>query len=223
VGSFKLRLVRRVWRVCDARVIDCKGFTHISSSGDNDSGGNGSGNARTESVQALSGFTIADFLDGTSTVLSASEFLTGTGEGGSGGQPIYPQNIALLSDNSALQAVSDKYFPTDAEIAVIANAVSSPTAWGGNNGRQWGWRAAASSTFNAAVPPNWEYPSGGGSSGPGWMYDWGYDVFPPRSRHPGMVNAVMVDGAVKTISDTITATVFQRLGNREDGQAVRVD
>jgi len=73
------------------------------------------------------------------------------------------------------------------------------------------------------VPPNWAYPSGGGSSGPGWMYDWTYGVFPPRSRHPGMVNAVMVDGAVKTLNDTISTNVFQRLGNREDGGVVSVD
>ena len=200
-----------------------KGFTHISSSGLNEPPSNGSGNPRTEQVQALPGFAVADFLDGTSAVLMGSEFLTGTGEGGSGGQPIYPRNIALRSDNSALTAVADKYFPTDAEIAVIADAVSNPTAWGGNNGGQWGWRGAASSTFNAAVPPNWAYPSGGGSSGPGWMYDWTYGVFPPRSRHPGMVNAVMVDGAVKTLNDTISTNVFQRLGNREDGGVVSVD
>jgi len=38
-----------------------------------------------------------------------------------------------------------------------------------------------------------------------------------------MVNAVMVDGAVKTLNDTISTNVFQRLGNREDGGVVSVD
>jgi prepilin-type processing-associated H-X9-DG protein len=75
--------------------------------------------------------------------------------------------------------------------------------------------------FNACVPPNWEFPSGGNSS-PGSMYDGTWGAFPPRSRHPGVVNTAMVDGSVTTIADAIDALTFQQLANRKDGVKVSV-
>jgi prepilin-type N-terminal cleavage/methylation domain-containing protein len=200
-----------------------KGFTHVSGNGLNEPPANGSGNPRVETVAALPGYAIADFLDGTTNVLMASELLTGTGQDAATAPAIYPRNIALCADNAAFTSIVDKYFPTSSEIDGIAAAVAAPTAWGGNNGGQWGWRGAGSSTFNTGVPPNWSSPSGGGQSGPGLMYDWGYGVFPPRSRHPGLVKAVMVDGAVKTLVDSIDVLTFQRLGHRDDGKAASID
>lgn len=41
-----------------------------------------------------------------------------------------------------------------------------------------------------------------------------------RSLHPGGVNVVMCDGAVRGVSDTIASSVWQNLGDRADGRAV---
>jgi prepilin-type N-terminal cleavage/methylation domain-containing protein len=41
-----------------------------------------------------------------------------------------------------------------------------------------------------------------------------------RSRHPGIVNVVLADGAVRPISNTIDLLTWQRLGSREDGQTL---
>jgi len=41
-----------------------------------------------------------------------------------------------------------------------------------------------------------------------------------RSLHPGGVNVVMCDGAVRGVSDTISSSVWKNLGDRADGNAV---
>jgi prepilin-type processing-associated H-X9-DG protein len=49
----------------------------------------------------------------------------------------------------------------------------------------------------------------------------GDDLF--GSSHPGRFNAVFADGSVRTISYTVSAVVFSRLGNKSDGQVVSPD
>jgi prepilin-type processing-associated H-X9-DG protein len=43
------------------------------------------------------------------------------------------------------------------------------------------------------------------------------------SAHPGGVNAVFGDGSVHTINYDIDAILFNRLGNRSDGEVVVLD
>jgi hypothetical protein len=45
-------------------------------------------------------------------------------------------------------------------------------------------------------------------------------IIPPRSLHPGGVNAALGDASVRFISSTIDVLSFQRLGSRNDGQVV---
>lgn len=47
---------------------------------------------------------------------------------------------------------------------------------------------------------------------------WGF-----RSRHPGGVNMVMVDGSVKFIKDSVAQTSFMALGTRGSGEVVSAD
>jgi hypothetical protein len=173
---------------------------------------------RTESAPSWPGFTIKDFTDGTSKVIMAAEQLSGSGSN----EAVFPRNIALQANNNAISAIVNKDFATQAEIDVIAAAQASPTAWGGNNGMAWGYNGGGASMINMTVPPNWSSPSGGGASGPNLMYDWTWGVFPARSRHPGLVNAVMVDGATVTLRDGIDLLTIQRLGNRKDGGVVQL-
>jgi len=188
------------------------GFTHVTASGTNSP-------TRTEKTAAFPGFAPSDFRDGMSKVFMASEMLCGTGSGVPS-TAVYPRNVALCADNNAFSGIANKDFPTATEVAAIATAVQSPTAWGTNNGQQWGYTGGYSSTFNCGVPPNWDYPSGGGQSGPGFMYDWTYGAFPPRSRHASLVNVVMADGSVGVVANAIDLLTFQRLGNRSDGASV---
>ena len=46
---------------------------------------------------------------------------------------------------------------------------------------------------------------------------WGYALF-ARSRHPGMVQACMADGSVRSFSDDIDADIWFALGTRDGGE-----
>jgi len=48
-----------------------------------------------------------------------------------------------------------------------------------------------------------------------WSVTWGF-----KSRHPGGVNFVLVDGSVRFVSETINHETYQYLGCRHDGQPV---
>jgi prepilin-type N-terminal cleavage/methylation domain-containing protein len=155
----------------------------------------------------------SDFRDGLTNVLMASEMLVGSNTN----EALFPRNV-IFGASDAFSTAVNRDFPTQAEIDAMGAATSGAgaSAWRGNNGGYFGWYGISSSSINTTVPPNWRFPSGG-SGTPGMSYDGGWGVFPPRSRHFGMVNAVMADGATTTFSDNIDALTFQRIGHRRDG------
>ncbi len=182
--------------------------------------------SRTETVWAGKNFNgmisyadamrMADVTDGLSNTLLASELLSGSGATGTTGR--YPYDF-FYSSNGPFNAVVDKDFPTKVELDAIGIAArDSATGVRSNNGTLWGWYAAGQSTLTTAAPPNWEYPTTGGDCCPGGAHDWGVGIVPPRSMHPGGVNAVLGDGSVRLITETVQLLTFQRLGNRRDGQ-----
>jgi hypothetical protein len=130
---------------------------------------------------------MADVEDGLSNTLMGSELLSGSGMSGAVGK--YPYDIFYAGDG-LFNAVADRHFPTTVELDAIGSAAqNSPQGVRSNNGTMWGWYAAAQSTLTTAAPPNWVYPSAGGNCCPGGAHDWGMGIIPPRSMHPGGVNA----------------------------------
>ncbi|MFM8497369.1 MAG: DUF1559 domain-containing protein [Planctomycetia bacterium] len=166
--------------------------------------------------------SIRDVTDGLSKTLMAAEILSGMGQ--PSGTATYPFDVFYAGDAS-FTAIANKSFPTLTELNTIGTAALSMTGGGslGSNGTLWAWWAHGQTLFNAAAPPDWEYPTAGGNCCPGGAHDWGWGVFPPRSRHPGSVNALLCDGAVKQITGSIDLLTFQRLGSRSDGGNVAVD
>ncbi|MCR4410795.1 MAG: DUF1559 domain-containing protein [Thermoguttaceae bacterium] len=161
---------------------------------------------------------MADVIDGLSNTLLASELLSGSGL--TGGAAMYPYDIFYTSD-SLFTAVVNQDFPTQAELDNIGRAaMTSPSGSRSNNGTMWAWYAAAQSTLTTAAPPNWSWPSAGGNCCPGGAHDWGRGIIPPRSMHPGGVNALLGDGSVRFVSSTVDLLTFQRLGNCKDRQAL---
>jgi prepilin-type N-terminal cleavage/methylation domain-containing protein/prepilin-type processing-associated H-X9-DG protein len=159
---------------------------------------------------------MADVTDGLSNTLLASELLSGDNASGSSGK--YPYDFFYVG-NGLFNAIVNKDFPTQAELTAIGSkAQSSPIGMRSNNGTLWGWYAAGQSTLNTAAPPNWQYPTTGGDCCPGGAHDWGYGIVPPRSAHTGGVNALLGDGSVRFITNSINPYTFQLLGNRFDGQ-----
>ncbi len=187
----------------------CSGSSVYTAGGGNDTYQNGMLNNHIE-------HRMADVTDGLSNTLLASEILSGDGNTNS---PTYPFDI-FYSSNSIFDSVADKRFPSQADLATIGQACQSPSGELSNNGTLWAWYAHAQSLFNAAAPPNWQYPSCGGTCCPGGAHDWGYGIIPPRSLHPGGVNAALGDASVRFISSTVDTLTFQRLGARNDGNPV---
>lgn len=98
-----------------------------------------------------------------------------------------------------------------------------------------------------AVSEKWldkrNYATGDWHDDQGWIDGWDPDVvrytgFPPRkdsvspgswdgyqfgSAHPAGIMAMMADGSVRMLAFTVDPTVFNNLGNREDGQSVKLD
>jgi hypothetical protein len=168
--------------------------------------------------QARRGFKAVH--DGLSNTLLAAEFLNGTGS--NSGTGTFPYDIFYAGD-SFFTAVANRNFPTDAELTAIGTAaLTSPVGVRGNNGGNWAWYAAAHSTFNAAAPPNWKFPTAGGNCCPGGGHDWGWGIIPARSHHRGGVNSLMGDGAVRFITESIDLLTWQRMGDRSDRQVIQI-
>jgi prepilin-type N-terminal cleavage/methylation domain-containing protein/prepilin-type processing-associated H-X9-DG protein len=71
--------------------------------------------------------------------------------------------------------------------------------------------------FNTLVTPNWEYPdcdvfTGGVTDGRG--------TYGARSRHTGGAHALMGDGAVRFMSDSVDLNSWQALGGIGDGKVI---
>ena len=160
-----------------------------------------------------------EITDGLSNTILGSEILCGTGQGTST-TAIYPYDIFYTNDGAPFSAIANKSFPTAAELAAIGTTALGSGKALKNNGSLWAWYAHAQSLFNTAAPPNWSYPSSGSGCCPGGAHDWSPGIIPPRSFHPGGVNAAMGDGSVRFLSNGINLYTFQCLGNRADGKPV---
>ena len=150
----------------------------------------------------------ADFPDGTSNTILASEYIPGV-------DPThYFKAVAAIN-------VANRAFPTQAELDVLAAAPAVRILT--NNGRQWAWVSHSASLFNTSAPPNWRIQNnagGVGVGGAGWAWDSCLGIVPARSQHTGGVNVCLVDGSVRFISDSINLFTWQCLGNAKDGQVL---
>jgi prepilin-type N-terminal cleavage/methylation domain-containing protein len=158
---------------------------------------------------------MAEVLDGLSNTVMASELVSGDCDTAAA---TYPYDIFYVGDGP-INAVANKFFPTQSELNTIGQAaLSAPTGHLSNNGSLWAWYPQAQVLVSTAASPNWEYPSVGGTCCPGGAHDWGRGVIAPRSFHPGGVNAALGDASVHFINDNVDLLTFQRLGARNDGQ-----
>jgi prepilin-type N-terminal cleavage/methylation domain-containing protein/prepilin-type processing-associated H-X9-DG protein len=150
----------------------------------------------------------ADFPDGTSSTILASEYIPG-------------YDAAHAFKAVAAINVANRNFPTQAELDVLAAAPAVRTLT--NNGKQWAWVSHSNSLFNTSAPPNWklqDHLGGVGVGGAGWAWDSCTGIVPARSQHTGGVNVCLVDGSVRFINDSINLFTWQCLGNARDGQVL---
>ncbi|MBL8818396.1 MAG: DUF1559 domain-containing protein [Planctomyces sp.] len=115
--------------------------------------------------------------------------------------------------------------------AVVSSMISGGQ-WSVENGHtEWVCGRAIHTGFTTTFGPNTEVPY---LAADGRTYDIDvsssregrsatevtYGVITARSYHTGIVNALLMDGSVKSIADSIDLTTWRNLGARADGQVI---
>jgi prepilin-type N-terminal cleavage/methylation domain-containing protein len=148
----------------------------------------------------------ADCLDGTSNTLLAAEVKAWTAYNRNGGPPT--TTIPANSNEASLIVASGLDFKN-----------TGHTEWPDGRVHHTG--------FTATLPPNSDvaYTSGGVLYKETDFNSWQegrngsagrptYAIVTSRSYHPGIINAVLVDGSVRTISENIDINVWRAMGTR---------
>ena len=156
---------------------------------------------------------LSAFLDGTSTTLLAAEVKAWQYYSRNEGPP-----------TTAIPANAD------AAAAVVASAAAS---WFRNPGHtEWPDGRVHHTGFTATLPPNTRVPHlHEGTMVDGDFNSWQegrdgrngrptYAIITSRSYHPGTVNAVLVDGSVRAVADTIDQHVWRALATRAGGEVI---
>jgi prepilin-type N-terminal cleavage/methylation domain-containing protein/prepilin-type processing-associated H-X9-DG protein len=183
------------------------GNTYGWSSGSSLHSNKGNASSQNGMLNPETAIKFKDVTDGLSKTIMAAEMLCGTGDGS------YPFDISQVGNS----AWSDAAMPSEADVDSMGSAAATATS--GEVGRYWSRGLPTQTVLNTAAPPNWIHPNVTNALG-GWKSTGGKQINPPRSMHPGGVNVLLGDGAVKFANNEIGVTLFQRLGNRADGGTV---
>ncbi len=154
----------------------------------------------------------AEIRDGTSNVIMLSEQVMGDNDGG---------RVTMERDFTNQLSLSTDQFPTPAEIEAAGVACDSTAqSWHQSNaGRQWSASFPGFIAINTIAPPNWQHITCCEGGGYGYACDRN-GIVPPRSFHPGGVNAALADGSVRFVTETIDLLTWQRAGARADGNPI---
>ena len=108
----------------------------------------------------------------------------------------------------------------DATFQTCQNAPPSALPLTSRQGMSWVMGEMCCTSYNHVAPPNSKTCAGLGF--PGTMANMSMQV-PPSSLHPGGVNALMGDGSVKFIKNTVNVLTFRALGTRNGGEVISAD
>lgn len=186
----------------------------------------GSGGAFTDNGS----LSVAAFSDGTSNTLFYSERILGNLDSSSTGTPFDGNYLHRLAGAKIVDKDKINTIPIDnafivTECAAASAAVDTGTAaswrtdFGNTNGGEepaWFFGSGGHGAFNTLTPPNaTTYDCGAGS-----IPDSPNEPFTvaARSYHTGSVLAVLADGSVKGVSDSIDLGVWQAASTRAGGE-----
>jgi len=155
--------------------------------------------------------TFEDITDGLSKTYMLSEMLKGDNNG----------SLNLERDFTNGLSIVTRDFPSAADVETMGTACDATAqGWSSSNaGRDWMAGQPSKSAFNCVAPPNWPHISCCTGGGYGETCDRN-GIYPARSKHPGSVAVVSMDGATHSINDDIDLVTHQRLGARSDGNPV---
>lgn len=160
---------------------------------------------------------MASITDGTSNTVAVSEILTSTGATTTDAKGLATVRDAQSTggDNGALDSWPLELTQADVEaLGAAALAITDPNT--NVVGERW-WRGQPGRTaFNTLLNPNSPFPNATFHCN-----DCNYDgrgFHGARSMHSGGVHALLADGSTRFVSENIDWTIWQQLGNRNDGE-----
>lgn len=165
---------------------------------------------------------VADIADGTSNTISMSELVT-TDQGGAPGTQADLARVRDVGNQSNSNGDPSAWQPdgsgvTLAMVQTWGAAAASAGINGNRVGERWYRGQPSRTAFNTLLTPNSEFPSATFHCG-GCNFD-GRGMHAARSKHTGGVHALMADGAARFVGESIDWTVYQRLGDRRDGEQI---
>lgn len=143
----------------------------------------------------------AEFLDGLSHTVMMSEKTLGDGVV----DEFDPQRDRIF--------VSAQICSVEDAIRVASAPIPVPFEHDSFHGYAWLYGGLNLTWYNHVAGPNSVLPDV--SSG-GYAATGGQGLYTTRSRHPGLVNSLYADGAVKQVSDNIDERVWRSLGTRAE-------
>ncbi|RCS49465.1 DUF1559 domain-containing protein [Bremerella cremea] len=153
----------------------------------------------------------ADLTDGTSNTVVMSESLRGPGLDMSS-TPLanIPKPYRLAASLSAGRSRIGTS-PGGVDPMFTEADIQGASDWRGDRGFPWIWGQASATLFNSYLAPNSSLPDAYSHSR-GW--------FAARSLHPGGVNAVLADGSVKFVAETVDLPIWRGLSTRGGGEVL---
>ena len=176
-------------------------------------------------------YGIRDCTDGSSNTIAFAEHLVGAktlaqvranGLNGSGGQPTWGGK-SLDAFSNAAQVMTDL-------ASCSTTFQTTPANIQNTRGYVWSFGSVGFTMFNTIVPPNsklypWSncmfYGSGGANGWPNAAN--GSNFANASSNHPSGVNALLSDGSVKFIKDSVNMQIYWSLGTRSGGEVISAD
>ena len=126
--------------------------------------------------------------------------------------------------------MSDIYLNAPIQVSVDScNAVdwqSGTIPWGGKwrfKGYPWLEGSLWRTWFNTIRTPNQTCCTDGIKEPDGGSNHWWFTMKPASSYHPGVVNAALADGSVKTFKETIDRATWMALSTRDGGEVISTD
>lgn len=160
--------------------------------------------------RALSVRTPADFTDGLSCTIGASEKLMGSGLA----RPFSPR-FDFWYSGAAL--VSSKLSP-DGMASACAVLSGPPVEYYGLGGSSWYFAGYENSWYNHVLPPNSPTPDCAQDFMLSGMSPASGGGFGARSYHPGGVNCLYMDASVRFVSDTVDLELWRAIATCAGGE-----
>ena len=176
-------------------------------------------------------YGIRDCTDGTSNTIAFSEGIGGFGGNSRAGQNPPQHYRGNFLFGSIAPTTANLYDVTSAgALAVQADVARAAAAFNSATSniadyRGWRWSIGCSgfTMFNTVQLPNEANFNGyRNGCGPGCNMDASWSV-PASSWHTGGVNALMADGSVRFIKNTINRVTWFALGTKGNGEVVSAD